>query len=99
MNKKLTPTTIYVFWPGSTEEDAIREINQLGQFTYPKKHLQDNSITHRHVFTKYAGWTIMEELIRKDRTDILEATKIISSTGREYTFEKFLNSLENVEMQ
>lgn len=96
---KLTPTTIYVFWPGSTEEDAIREINQLGQFTYPKKDLQNNVITHRHVFTKSAGWTIMEELIRKERTDILEVTRIVSSKGKEYTIEKFLNSLENVEMQ
>lgn len=90
---------MYVFWPGSTEEDAIREINQLGQFTYPRKYLPNNSITHRHVFTKFAGWTIMEELIKKNRTDILEETKIISSTGKEYSFEKFLNSLENVEMQ
>lgn len=96
---ELKPTTIYVLWPGSTKEDGINEVNQLGIFSYPKKKVKGDQYTTRHIFTKLAGWTIMEELIKKDRTDILEATKIISSTGKEYSFEKFLNSLENAEMR
>lgn len=99
MNEKLNPMTIYIQWPGHTPEDFINETNQLGQFTYPKKDLGKGLFSRRHIFTKLAGFVILEELIKKDRMDILQITKIISSSGREYSLEKFLNSLENIEIR
>lgn len=86
---------IYILWPGKTEEDCIYEICQLGQFSYPKKQLEDNKFTRKHVFTKLEGFSILEKVIAKERMDILEHSKIISNTGKKYTVEQFLTLLEN----
>ena len=41
----------------------------------------------------------MEQLIQRGREDILKHTKFISSNGKEYTLEKLLNGLDNIEFR
>lgn len=86
---------MYVIWPGMTEEDSINEICQLGKFTYHKKKLGNGLFNTSCTFHRLQGFEILEELVSKDRLDILNATKIISNRGKIYTLEKFLNSLES----
>lgn len=85
--------TIFAIWPGMTDEDSINEVCQLGKFTYFRKDLGNGLFTHIGTFYRLRGYAIMEELVSKDRMDILAKTKIISNRGKEYTLEKFLNSL------
>lgn len=96
---EVKPTTIYILWPGSSPDDCIVETHQLGTFQCPKKELGDGLFTRDYIFYKSAGYVILEELIRKDRMDIIKETKIFSSNGKPWTLEKFLNSLDSVKMK
>lgn len=99
--KKLDQRTdlIYVQWPGKTEADFIYEICQLGKFSYKKIIINETQFYHQPTFTKLQGWMIMEKIINENRMDILEASKIISDKGKVYTWEKFLNGLEKVQVK
>ena len=97
--QELKPTTIYVLWPGFAPEDCIVETNQLGTFQYPRKDLGNGLVTRDCIFYKSAGFTILEELIKRNRMDIINETKIFSSNGKKWTIEKFLNNLDSVIMK
>lgn len=82
--------TIYILYPHNTEDDCINEMNQLGQISYQKYYVRNSHYTRKEIFTKLAGYYILEELIRK-KSAVLEYIRIVSSTGREYSIEKFLD--------
>jgi len=90
-------TTIYILYPHNTEEDCINEVNQLGQFSYPKHYIKEKLFTRKEIFTKLAGYHILEELIRKE-SRVLSHVRIVSSTGKEYTIEKFLDLISRVDV-
>lgn len=90
-------TTIYILYPHNTEDDCINEVNQLGQFTYPKVTLGGGLFTRKEIFTKLAGFYILEELIKKE-SRVLEHIQIISSKGKKYTLDKFFDSISNADI-
>ena len=91
--------TMFIIWPGMTDEDSINEVCQLGKFTYFRKELQDKQFYWICTFHRMQGYELMEEFISKNRIDILENSKIISNRGKIYTLEKFLTSLESVNIK
>jgi hypothetical protein len=99
MSKNLQPTIFYAQWPGVKDDDLIVETNQLGRIDYLKTYPKEHEFYNKAIFTKHQGWKIMETFISKNRTDILEATKFFTSTGKQYTLEKLFSSLQNVEFR
>lgn len=89
---------VYILFPKDTEEDCIKEQNQLGEFRYPKVYLRDNIFHRKCVFYRNRGFFILEELIGREHPG-LDLIRIISSKGKKYTIESFLDSLENVELK
>lgn len=83
----MKPTTIFAKWPGVADDDLILEANQLGRIDYIK-----TDKGYRHVFTRHYGWFVMEKMIAEGREDILNATKFISSSGKEYSIDALLDS-------
>ena len=93
-------TIFYAQWPGIKEEDLIVETNQLGRIDYKRIYKNGSGeFSNQAIFTKLQGWTVMEQLIQRGREDILKHTKFISSNGKEYTLEKLLNGLDNIEFR
>ena len=85
--------TFYVFYPGSTNDDLIYETHQLGIMSTPILN-KDKFSQHRiTIFRRSQGFYILQEIIKRNRIDILNQIKIKSSTGREYSIEKFLSNV------
>ena len=82
--------TYYSQWPGVKSDDLDLEINQLGKIDYYK---------NKPKFTPHQGWWILQEFINQNREDILNATKFISSDGKEFKLEKLLNDLQSIEFR
>lgn len=85
----------YVLFPNDTEEDCIKESNQLGTIEQKKKYI-DKKFTYHNEFLFYPnkGFDILKQIIQKFPQK-LELLRIINSKGKTYTIEKFLGVLEN----
>jgi len=88
---------IYVLYPGSTNEDLIYETHQLGIFSMPIVNKTEFAQHRISIFRRSQGFYILQEIINRNRIDILEKIQIKSSTGREYTVEKFLSDVSKVD--
>lgn len=93
----MTDTKYHVIYPHNTEEDCMSEMNQLGTLSYPKKYVRGKLFHRKNVFTRNSGFYILEELINK-KSRVLPYIRIMSSKGKEYTVEKFLDILSNLDM-
>ena len=94
----MKPTYYYIEWPGHpTNQDLPK--NQLGKIEYPVHSLGDGKVTRRHIFYPSEGWNILVKLINDDsKSKLLQYVKILSSSGRTYTIDRFFLILENVEL-
>jgi len=90
-------TKYHILYPHNKEEDCINDINQLGEFTYPKEYVEKSLFYRKTIFTKLSGYYILEELIKK-RSKVLDYVKIFSSNGKEYSVEKFFDLLSTADV-
>lgn len=90
----MTPNIFYILSEKDTEEDCIKEDRQLGQIVstvrYKQPHLKYNELT----FEANIGFRKLEKLI-KDYPTQLHKFRIISSSNRHYTVEKFIDKISN----
>tara|TARA_R110000851_G_scaffold220094_1_gene372881 strand:- start:13 stop:258 length:246 start_codon:yes stop_codon:yes gene_type:complete len=77
----------YILYPGDTEEDAINDINQLGEQSFK-------------VFWAGTGFNILMKAVN-DNNEILEHLTIKDEKGNTHSIEKFLDKIEklNVRLQ
>ncbi len=84
----------YILFPKDTEDDCIKDVNQLGTLSIKKKYVNGRFIFYKqHIFTKNDGFKVLEALINT-RPELLEKIRIIDSAGTHLTIEKFLTKLE-----
>lgn len=65
---------------------------EIGRFSNPKVYLHDTIFTRKMVFTRGKYFGLIDKLC--ERPDILESIRVVSSTGRVYSIEKFVERLE-----
>lgn len=99
MKNNISPTILYAQWPGVKDEDLMIETNQLGRIDYLVTYPKDHQFYNKPIFTKHQGWAVLEEIIKRDRNDILDATRFITSKGKEITLEKLFESLDGIEFR
>lgn len=100
MDKKPESITFYILWPGHTEKDCDREINQIGVEDYQRKYTdkEKNFFHWETVFTKLEGYRLLERAIVEDRTTVLEKTRIFNSKGREFSIEQMFDRLNKAKI-
>lgn len=76
------------------KSDIIMYINdkEIGRFSNPKVYLRGTIFTRKNVFTRGKYFGLIDKLC--ERPDVLETVQVISSTGRVYSIEKFIEQLE-----
>lgn len=74
--------------------DIVMYINdkEIGRFSNPKVYLRDTLFTRKMVFTRGKYFGLIDKLC--ERPDVLETIQVVSSTGRTYSIEKFMERLE-----
>lgn len=97
MDKVKRPESIkfYILFPGDTEEDCEKEVNQVGIETYQRKYTdKEKNFYHiESVFIKLDGYRLLEKLIISERLDILKNTKIFSSKGKQFSIEQLFDRI------
>lgn len=87
----MKPTEYYIFW--SRDQINPSETNLLGSVKYTKVRL-NHYVYNNMYFIKGFAWDIVNELIRRERHDILDNSIVLSSNNREYSFKNFVNHLK-----
>lgn len=74
--------------------DIIMYINdkELGRFSCPKVTLKRTLVSRKLVFTRGKYFGLIDKLC--ERPDVLESIQVVSSTGRTYSIEKFMEQLD-----
>lgn len=67
---------------------------KIGTFSHHRIYLTRWLITGKIVFTSTKYFELIDKILMSGREDILQSEIITSSTGRSYTIEKFLKSVE-----
>lgn len=89
--------TFYILYPGSTNDELSYDTHQLGILSTPlmnKTKFTQHRIT---IFRRSQGFYILQEIINRNRVDILEKIEIKSSSGKAYSIEKFLATIGQVD--
>lgn len=76
----------YILYPGDTESDAIREINQLGE---------DNGFG---VFWAGQGLNVLQKAVEQNH-DIVEHFSIFDERRKSYTIEEFLTKIAKLKVR
>lgn len=97
MDKKNKPESIkfYILFPGDTEEDCDREMNQIGIETYRKNYINKEK-TQFHlesVFIKLEGYSRLEKLILSENMTVLQKIRIFSSKGKQFSIEQLFDRM------
>tara|TARA_R100001377_G_scaffold4897_1_gene2805 strand:- start:51 stop:293 length:243 start_codon:yes stop_codon:yes gene_type:complete len=75
----------YILYPGDTEEDAVNDINQLGEQSFK-------------VFWASTGFNILQNAIKKN-PDIIESFSIFDEKGTSYSIEEFLDKIKKLDVR
>ena len=76
----------YILYPGDTEADAIKDINQLGE---------DNGFG---VFWANRGFNVLNKAVEENH-DIVEHFAIFDERRRSYTVTEFLDSISKLKIR
>lgn len=76
----------YILYPGSTQEDLIRDDHQLGE---------DNGFG---VFWAYGGFRILQKAIDQNH-DILNHFDIVNDRGKHMSVEAFLDAIAKLQIR
>lgn len=73
--------------------DIIMHINgnEIGRYSSPKITLRDGIFTRKLVFKKGKYFQLLDRIC--ERGDLIESMNIVSSTGRTYSIEQFIDKL------
>ena len=75
----------YILYPGDTEEDAVNDINQLGEQSFK-------------VFWAGTGFNILQNAIKKN-PDIIESFSVFDDKGKSYSIEEFLDKIKKLQIR